>query len=294
MLQAQAAQQLALAQQGSGALSGGVQQPQHGGAPNASMAAAADRAHSGALPPPLDDAALRSAAGGGGMAQQQALSGGGMGGGRRTSQECGSPAPFGATASPSHSGTGNTRRGGFQGDHQTHLGLRASGPCGRTDASHVRGCLWETASWTDSCRDQAVVVLDEHRKLLVDRALVCPTTHLSGAHCRLWGHRGINNAHRHSAGEPEVSSLGPGGSGGGPGSVTSGGGPSEANAGPRIFVGKLTKGTTEEDVKQYFTRCVCFLLRENHCSQGTGGLTDYLGAHSNASTSKRCRHSVGL
>ena len=57
-----------------------------------------------------------------------------------------------------------------------------------------------------------------------------------------------------------MSSLGPVGSsggGGGPGSVTSGGAPSEANAGPRIFVGKLTKGTTEEDVKQYFTRCAC-------------------------------------
>ncbi len=64
---------------------------------------------------------------------------------------------------------------------------------------------------------------------------------------------------KYVAGEPEVSSLGPGGSGGGgPGSVTSGGGPSEANAGPRIFVGKLTKGTTEEDVKQYFTRCAFF------------------------------------
>ena len=58
------------------------------------------------------------------------------------------------------------------------------------------------------------------------------------------------------SGEPEVSSLGPGGGAGGPGSVTSGGnGPSEAHAGPRIFVGKLTKGTTEDDVKQYFTRC---------------------------------------
>ena len=72
----------------------------------------------------------------------------------------------------------------------------------------------------------------------------------------------MNQRPQHSAGEPEVSSLGLGGSGGGggPGSVTSGGGPSEANAGPRIFVGKLTKGTTEEDVKQYFTRCACFHL----------------------------------
>ena len=63
--------------------------------------------------------------------------------------------------------------------------------------------------------------------------------------------------HVWAPGEPEVSSLGPGGcAGGGPGSVTSGG-PSEAHAGPRIFVGKLTKGTTEDDVKQYFTRCAC-------------------------------------
>ena len=116
MLQAQAAQQLALAQQGSGALSPGVQQPQHGGAHTASMAAAADRAHSGALLP-LDDAAMRSATGSGAMAQQALSGGGGIGGGRRTSQECGSPAPPFGAASPSHSGTGNTRRGGFQGEH---------------------------------------------------------------------------------------------------------------------------------------------------------------------------------
>jgi len=29
-----------------------------------------------------------------------------------------------------------------------------------------------------------------------------------------------------------------------------------ARAGPRIFVGKLTKDTTEADVKEYFSRCV--------------------------------------
>ena len=110
-MQAQAAQQLALAQQGSGALSMGVQ-PQHGGAPTSMAAAAAERSLSGALP--LDDVALRSA--GGSVAQQPQLSGG-IGGGRRTSLECGSPAPFG-TASPSHSGTGNTRRGGYQGLHR--------------------------------------------------------------------------------------------------------------------------------------------------------------------------------
>ena len=100
--QAQAsAQQLALAQQGSGALSSGIQ-------PHGTPSMAADRAQSGALP--LDAA-------GGGVPQQQAMPGGlGV---RRTSQECGSPAPFGA-ASPSHSGTGNTRRGGaYQGAHRT-------------------------------------------------------------------------------------------------------------------------------------------------------------------------------
>lgn len=46
------------------------------------------------------------------------------------------------------------------------------------------------------------------------------------------------------------------GGGGGGGSVTSG---LDANAGPRIFVGKLNRATTEADVREYFTRCVCFL-----------------------------------
>lgn len=40
--------------------------------------------------------------------------------------------------------------------------------------------------------------------------------------------------------------------GGGGGSVTSG---LDANAGPRIFVGKLNRATTEADVREYFTRC---------------------------------------
>ena len=42
------------------------------------------------------------------------------------------------------------------------------------------------------------------------------------------------------------------GGGGGGGSVTSG---LDANAGPRIFVGKLNRATTEADVREYFTRC---------------------------------------
>lgn len=41
------------------------------------------------------------------------------------------------------------------------------------------------------------------------------------------------------------------GGGGGGGSVTSG---LDANAGPRIFVGKLNRATTEADVREYFTR----------------------------------------
>lgn len=50
------------------------------------------------------------------------------------------------------------------------------------------------------------------------------------------------------AGSPSLNSGGGGGGGGL--------GPSEAHAGPRIFVGKLPKGTVEEDVKQYFMQCV--------------------------------------
>lgn len=55
--------------------------------------------------------------------------------------------------------------------------------------------------------------------------------------------------------------MGGGAAAGGPGSPSpnSGGGggmgPSEAHAGPRIFVGKLPKGTVEDDVKQYFMQC---------------------------------------
>ena len=256
MTQAQAAQQLVLAQQGSGALSGGAaQQSPHGSALPTSMGAAPDRAHSGALLlPPLDDAALRSS--GGGMAQQQqALSGGGGVGTRRTSQECGSPAPFG-NASPSHSGTGNTRRGGgYQGECQIHLKLGATDPCNRQvlpnkrsidDCSPVSPLLVTRTNGRDRGRQQRVC---NYRALTVAITLQSLTACLQAS--------SQTDAHRPFAGEPEVSSLGPGGSGGGggPGSVTSGGGPSEANAGPRIFVGKLTKGTTEEDVKQYFTRC---------------------------------------
>lgn len=47
--------------------------------------------------------------------------------------------------------------------------------------------------------------------------------------------------------------------GGSPSPSSGGGGgmgPSEAHAGPRIFVGKLPKGTVEDDVKQYFMQCV--------------------------------------
>lgn len=74
------------------------------------------------------------------------------------------------------------------------------------------------------------------------------------------------------AGEPEESSHGPrppsaaslsgisgdGLAAGGPGSPSSAGvadGVAKAAQGPRIFVGKLPKGTVEEDVKQYFMQC---------------------------------------
>ena len=49
--------------------------------------------------------------------------------------------------------------------------------------------------------------------------------------------------------------------GGTGGSVTSG---LDAHAGPRIFVGKLNRATTEADVREYFTRwggpCCCLRL----------------------------------
>ena len=52
-----------------------------------------------------------------------------------------------------------------------------------------------------------------------------------------------------------------GGIGGIGGSVNSG---LDAHVGPRIFVGKLNRATTEADVREYFTRLACSHRRLAH------------------------------
>ena len=88
--------------------------------------------------------------------------------------------------------------------------------------------------------------------LHVDRMLICGAGEMDGQQ----RHRRRNSVDLGGrAGSPTASGGGSASQvshgGGGGGSVTSG---LDANAGPRIFVGKLNRATTEADVREYFTR----------------------------------------
>lgn len=58
-----------------------------------------------------------------------------------------------------------------------------------------------------------------------------------------------------------------------------GGGPADARAGPRMFVGKLNKETTEGDVRVRGASCCPFSLLTGACAYvACGTLADYVGA----------------